>query len=132
MTAIVSFAVCMELNYGLFQLPAMTYMPRDFDSCYIHTYLAAVLCANWEIPSFYLLFSWQGLGIFLFTTVSRMALGPTQPPIQRVPGVLSLGVKWPGAEAEHSPPSIAEVKRSKNEWNYTSTPLICLHGMVLS
>jgi hypothetical protein len=37
--------------------------------------------------------SWQGLGIFLFTTASRMALGPTQPPIQWAPGALSLGVK---------------------------------------
>jgi hypothetical protein len=30
----------------------------------------------------------QGLGIFLFTTASRMALGPTQPPIQWVQGAL--------------------------------------------
>jgi hypothetical protein len=43
--------------------------------------------------------------IFLFTTASRMALGPTQPPIQWVPGALSLG-----REAENSPPSSAEVK----------------------
>jgi hypothetical protein len=50
------------------------------------------------------------LGIFLFTTVSRTALGITQPPIQWVPGSLSLGVKWPGREADHSPPSSAEVK----------------------
>jgi hypothetical protein len=41
--------------------------------------------------------SWQGLGIFL-TTVSRMALGPTQPPIQWVPEALSLGVKQPGVK----------------------------------
>jgi hypothetical protein len=54
--------------------------------------------------------SWQGLGIFLFTTVSRMALGPTQPPIQWVLGAISLGVKQPGHEADHSPPSSAKVK----------------------
>jgi hypothetical protein len=51
----------------------------------------------------------QGLVIF-FTTASRPALGPTQPLIQWVPGVLSLGVKQPGHEADHSPPSSAEVK----------------------
>jgi hypothetical protein len=61
----------------------------------------------------------QGLGIYLFTTASRTALGPTQPPIQWVPGALSLRVKWPGCEANHSPPSSAEVK---NAWSYTSTP----------
>jgi hypothetical protein len=44
----------------------------------------------------------QGLGIFLFTTASRTALGPTQPPIQWVPGSLSLGVKRPGREADYS------------------------------
>jgi hypothetical protein len=54
--------------------------------------------------------SWRGLGISLFTTASRTALGPTQPPIQRVPGALSLRVKRPGREADHSPPSNAEVK----------------------
>jgi hypothetical protein len=61
----------------------------------------------------------RGLGIYLFTTVSRTALGPTQPPIKWVPGTLSLGVKRPGHEADHSPPSSAEVK---NAWSYTSTP----------
>jgi hypothetical protein len=54
--------------------------------------------------------SWQGLGIFLFTTASRTALGPTQPSIQWVPGTLSLGVKQPGSEVDHSPPSSAKVK----------------------
>jgi hypothetical protein len=35
---------------------------------------------------------------------------PTQPPIQWVPESLSLGVKRPVREADHSPPSNAEVK----------------------
>jgi hypothetical protein len=70
----------------------------------------------------------QRLGIFLFTTASRPALGPTQPPIQWVPQVLSLGVKRMGREAAHSPPSIAE---AQNAWSYTSTPPIRLHGVVL-
>jgi hypothetical protein len=61
----------------------------------------------------------EELGIFLFTTASRTALGSTQPPIQRLPGAFSLGVKQPGREADHSPPSSAEIK---NEWSYTSTP----------
>jgi hypothetical protein len=39
------------------------------------------------------------------------------------------GDKVPGREADHSPPSSAEVK---NAWSYTSTPLIRLHGVVLS
>jgi hypothetical protein len=52
----------------------------------------------------------RGLGIFLFTTASRTALGTTQAPIQWVTRALSLGVKRPGCEADHSPPSSAEVK----------------------
>jgi hypothetical protein len=65
----------------------------------------------------------RGLGIFLFITASRTALGLTQPPIQWVPGALSLGVRRPGHEANHSPPSSAEVK----EWvelylHYPNTP----------
>jgi hypothetical protein len=38
-------------------------------------------------------------------------LGPTQPPIQWIPGALSLGVKRPGREAYHSPPSSAGGQR---------------------
>jgi len=37
---------------------------------------------------------------------------PTQPPIRWITEALSLEVKLPGCEAEHSPPSSAEVK----EW----------------
>jgi hypothetical protein len=42
--------------------------------------------------------SWQGQEIFLFSTVSRPALGPTQPPIQWVTGALSPGVEWQGVK----------------------------------
>jgi hypothetical protein len=49
--------------------------------------------------------------IFPLTSVSRPALRPTQPPVQWVPGVLSPGVKArPGRDADHSPPSSAEVE----------------------
>jgi hypothetical protein len=71
----------------------------------------------------------RGLGIFLFTAASITALGPTQPPVQWVPGVLSSAVKQPGREADSSPPSSAE---SKNEWSYTSSPTIHLYGVVIS
>jgi hypothetical protein len=36
---------------------------------------------------------------------------------------------FPGREADHSPPSSAEVK---NAWSYTSTPAIRLNGVLLS
>jgi hypothetical protein len=61
----------------------------------------------------------RGVGIYLFTTAPRPALGPTQPSIQWVPGALSLGVKWLGREADHSPPCSAEIT---NALSYTSTP----------
>jgi hypothetical protein len=59
------------------------------------------------------------LRISLFTTVSISAVGPTQPPIQWVPGTLSLGLKWLGREADLSPPSNAEVR---NAWNIPPLP----------
>jgi hypothetical protein len=65
--------------------------------------------------------------IFLFTTASRPDLVPTQPPIQWVPGALSLWVKRPDRESDHSPFS-AEVKIA---WRYTFSRPIRLHGVVL-
>jgi hypothetical protein len=70
-----------------------------------------------------------GLGIFLFTTASRTALGPSQSPIQRLLRSLSLGVKRPGREADHSPPSNAEVKVCV--MLYLHSP-VRLHGVVLN
>jgi hypothetical protein len=78
---------------------------------------------------------------FLFVTVSRPALGPTQPPIQWVPGALTPGVKRPGSEADHSPPSSTEFKMGGTipplpQYVLTAWCLIeqwtLLHGVVLS
>jgi hypothetical protein len=46
----------------------------------------------------------------MWLQVSRLALWFAWPPMQWVPGGLFPGVKWPGCESEHSPPSSAEVK----------------------
>jgi hypothetical protein len=46
---------------------------------------------------------------FLFSTSFRPTVGSIQPPIQWVPGTLSLGVKLPGREADHTPPASAKV-----------------------
>jgi hypothetical protein len=72
---------------------------------------------------------WQGLGIFLFPTVSRPAPEPTQIPIQWVPGTISPGGKWLGHEADHSLPPSAKVK---NMYSYTSTRSYNFKCMVLS
>jgi hypothetical protein len=69
-----------------------------------------------------------GAGNFLFTTASRTALGPTHPPIQWIIGALSLGVKRPMRETDHSPPSSAEVKECMEL--YLHSP-IRLHDVVL-
>jgi hypothetical protein len=53
----------------------------------------------------------RGMRNFLFYTLSGPVLEPSQPPIEWVPGAISLGVKRPGYEADHSPPSSAEVKK---------------------
>jgi hypothetical protein len=50
----------------------------------------------------------------MFSTSSRPALGPTQPPVQWIPGAFSSG-----READRSLPTGAEVKKM---WIYTSTP----------
>jgi len=57
------------------------------------------------------------------------ALGPTQPPIQCVPGALSLEAKRPKHGADHSPPSRAEIE---NAWSCTSAHPIRLYSVVLS
>jgi len=70
--------------------------------------------------------SQQGLGFLLLATASRLPLEPTQT-IRFVPGILSLGVKSPGYEDDHSPPSNPKIR---NAWSYMSTPPMQLHGMM--
>jgi hypothetical protein len=53
--------------------------------------------------------SWQGQDIFLYPTMSRTALGPTQPPSSGYWG-FSHEIKWLEHEADYSPPSSHEVK----------------------
>jgi hypothetical protein len=63
------------------------------------------------------------------TPCPRPALGPTDPPIQWSSGALSLGVKRPGHDADHSPQSSSGVKGCVKL--YLRSP-IRLHRVVLS
>jgi hypothetical protein len=65
---------------------------------------------------------------FLFSTLSRLAIGSIQPPIQWVLGAFSLGIKRTGLEADHSPPTSAEVKINMDV--YIHSP-IRLNGTVV-
>jgi hypothetical protein len=56
---------------------------------------------------------------FCFSKASRPALGSTQPLFQWVSGDFPPVVKWPGREADHLPPTSAEIQ---NMWIYISTP----------
>jgi hypothetical protein len=69
----------------------------------------------------------QGQRIFPLACVSRPALGPTQPPIQWVPGVLSPGVKRGRGVALTTHPHL--VPRLKMSRSYTSSPPKRLHGV---
>jgi hypothetical protein len=55
-----------------------------------------------------------------YSTAFRLALRSTQPPVQWVPRVLSPVVKHLRREADHSPPSGAEVKMMD----------LCLHSPI--
>jgi hypothetical protein len=66
--------------------------------------------------------------MFPLTSVSRPALRPTQPPVQWVPGALSLGGKeQPGRDADHSPHLMPKSRMSKG-YIPGSTPWR-LHGV---
>jgi hypothetical protein len=56
------------------------------------------------------------LGSRIFSTSSITVLRPTQPTMQLVPEV-----KRPGREADHSPPTSVQIKKT---WIHTSTTLL--------
>jgi hypothetical protein len=69
----------------------------------------------------------QGQRILLLAPASRLALGPTQPPIQWVPGVLSPVVKrGRGVTLTTHPHLVPRLRMSRS---YTSSPPMCLHGV---
>jgi hypothetical protein len=62
-----------------------------------------------ERPRYWGFYFRKGQEAFLFSTASRSALGPCQPPICWLLRTDSPGVKRQGREADHSPPSNVEV-----------------------
>ena len=56
---------------------------------------------------------------------SRLALEPTQHPVQLVQSPPPWWLNWSRHECNYSPPSSAEVK---NRWSHTYAPPICLAG----
>jgi hypothetical protein len=60
-------------------------------------------------------------------------MGPTQPPIQWVPGAPFLGIKRSGREADHSHSSTAEVKECVELYLYShSTPSMAMDNITLT
>jgi hypothetical protein len=68
----------------------------------------------------------SGARDFLFSKTSSPTLGPVQPPIQWVQGILFPGVQQLGLEADQSPPFSATFK---NKWSCTFNSHLCLHSI---
>ena len=65
-------------------------------------------------------------GKIFFSSPIRPGRSWGPPSFPCVPEIISPGIKWPERQVDHSPPSGAEVR---NEWSYTSTPLLYLNGV---
>jgi hypothetical protein len=84
-------------------------------------YLADIIWAKGWTAGFD---SWQRQEMFLFSTASRRFWGPSSLLSNGYRGAISPGLKWPGHEAEQSPPYSAQVK------NGAAIPP--LHGVLLN
>jgi len=100
---------------GFHTKSALTEGTKPLEECKMHL-LFHCLCLYSDRAMGWMTMVWfQGqAGTSLFTTMSILALGLTQPLIHWV-----LGIKWLGEEADHSPPSGAEVQ---NAWSCTFIP----------
>jgi hypothetical protein len=94
--------------------------------CYVLLWRTLCLTKGWTIGrSRFDPRQWQK--IFLLAPASRTALGPTQPPIQWVPGVLSPGVKrGRGVTLTTHPHLLPRLSMSRS---YTYSPPKRLHGV---
>jgi len=94
-----------------------------------HSYSSLYVCISFVLKSLlYILLLSLFPHVSFCVKIYLTELG-SQPPIQWVPGALSLGVERQGREADHSPPSSAEIKEFVEL--YLHSP-IRLHGVVLS
>jgi hypothetical protein len=114
------------------------------DTMYIIILLDFIHCLSfffsttefWNLYSVWLWTGWpgfnplQGQRIFPLTSESRLALGPTQPPIQWIPVFLSLGVKHGQGVTLTTHPHL--VPRSRISRSYTSSPPKHLASMACS
>jgi hypothetical protein len=64
--------------------------------------------------------------------VGALALGPTDPPIQWAPGALSQAVMRPGREADHLPPTSAEVEQTSPAAVQLSRPPYLIRSSLLT
>jgi hypothetical protein len=68
------------------------------------------------------------IGVGNFSLHHRVQNGSrANPTSYPTPGALSLGIKWPGREADHSPPSSAEVKECVELYFHSPNTSSC-HG----
>jgi hypothetical protein len=131
-------AFSLFLNSFLFRFPSfLLYSPLFplFLSCFIFLSLFRFLFPGLSLflSSFpfssliYLSLTFILAFSFFFLSASRPTLGPTQPPIQWVPGVLSPGVKRGRGMTLTTHPHL--VPRSRMSRSYTSSPPMCQHGV---
>jgi hypothetical protein len=99
-----------------------------FSGTYIYIYIPRSWGSSVSTVTDYGLDDWgsipdRGRGFFFCI----QTLGPTQPPVQWEPGVLSLGVKRSRGVTLTTPPHL--VQRLRMSRSYTSSPPKHLHGM---